>query len=190
MRIGYALILLTFPLTLLAHRLDEYLQATRLSLATDRIVLKMDLTPGVDLASMIFTLINTNRDGRISGAEGRAYANQVLKETILEVDGRRRPLDLVNSQFPSFQEMSAGTGVIRIEARAEWPGSPGRHSLLYQNNHRPNLGAYLVNALVPATREIEITGQRRDTFQRELRLDFKIESSTTTGRSRPPGKES
>src|SRR3989442_4295609 len=156
---GSVVILLMFPLLLVAHRLDEYLQATRLSLALDRVVLKMDLTPGVDVAPMIFLLINTNRDGRISETEGRVYSNQVLKETALEVDGKRLQWDLVSSEFPSFQEMSAGTGVIRIEARAAWAGAPGRHSLSFQNNHRSDLGAYLINALVPGSRDIEITGQ-------------------------------
>ena len=173
-RICSIVILLTFPAAIVAHRLDEYLQATRLSVAMDRIVLKTDLTPGVDVAPMIFALINTNHDGRISEAEGKAYAKQVLKEIVLEVDGRRQHLDLVSSQFPSFQEMSAGMGAIRIEARAAWAAAPGRHSLFYQNNHRPDLGAYLVNALVPASREIEITEQRRDSRQREIRMGFNV----------------
>src|SRR4029450_9062115 len=92
-RISTIVILVMFPLTILAHRLDEYLQATRLDLAVDHIVLKMDLTPGVDVAPLIFALINTNRDGRISENEARAYVNQVLKEAILEVDGIRQHLD-------------------------------------------------------------------------------------------------
>ena len=57
-RIGFIVVLLVFPATMLAHRLDEYLQATRLSLALDRIVLKADLTPGVDVAPLVFSLIN------------------------------------------------------------------------------------------------------------------------------------
>ena len=125
-RIGFIVVLLVFPATMLAHRLDEYLQATRLSLALDRIVLKADLTPGVDVAPLVFSLINTNHDGRISEAEGKAYARQVLSETIVEVDGKRQHLDLVSSQFPSFEEMRDGVGTIRIEARASWTGSPGR----------------------------------------------------------------
>jgi hypothetical protein len=153
---------------------DEYLQAARLSLGEDGIVVRLDLTPGIDIAPMVFSLINTNRDGRISGAEGRAYANQVLKEIVLEVDGKRQHLDLVSSAVPTFQEMSAGTGVIHIEARAVWAAATGRHSLSYRNNHRPDLGVYLVNALVPASRKFEITAQHHDWLQREFRLDFTV----------------
>lgn len=175
MRSVLAFVSLTLPSAVLAHRLDEYLQATRLSLATDRIVLKLDLTPGADVASMIFASIDTDRDGRIAAAEGDAYANRVLEEVVVEVDGNRRRMDLVSDEFPSLQEMSAGIGVIRIEARAPFTGSPGSHVLRYRNDHRPDSSAYLVNALVPASPAIEITGQRRDTFQREIHLEFEID---------------
>ncbi len=57
-----------------AHRLDEYLQATRLSVALDRIELEIDLTPGVSIAERIVTAIDTDRDGRFSPAESDAYA--------------------------------------------------------------------------------------------------------------------
>jgi hypothetical protein len=169
-------VLLALPGTARAHRLDEYLQATRLSLAPDRVGLEIDLTPGVDTAPTIFALIDVNHDGWISEAERAAYANQFLKEIIFEVDGWPRRVMLLRSQFPSFEEMSAGTGVIRIEARAEWAGAIGRHSLFYQNNHRQDLGAYLVNALLPESREIEITEQHRDLRQHEIRLGFNVRS--------------
>ncbi len=175
-RIGLMAVLLSLPTAIFAHRLDEYLQATRVSVAIDRIVLKMDLTPGVDVAQSIFAQINTDHDGRISESEGKIYANQVLNEIALDVDGRRLHLNLISSQFPSFQEIRAGTGVVRIEASAAWIGSPGLHSLFFQNNHKPDLGAYLVNALVPATRDIEITGQQRDSRQREMRLALNVAS--------------
>src|SRR5215467_13119816 len=147
-----------------AHRLDEYLQATRLSLAANQIGVEIDLTPGVDVAQMIFALINTDHDGRISASEAEKYANQVLRETTLEIDGNRSQLALMKYEFPSFQEMSAGEGVIRIFARAIWRGSVGAHRLVYQNNHKTDLGVYLVNALRPGSPAIEITEQHRDPF--------------------------
>lgn len=176
-----AAIVSTVPLTLTAHRLDEYLQATLVSLATDRIVLEMDLTPGIDVASGVFASIDTDRDGRIAADEGDAYANQVLGEIELELDGTVRPLDLIGAEFPSQQEMRAGIGVIRIEARAPWAGSPGRHALHYRNDHWPALSAYLVNALVPTSRAVRITGQHRDALQREFRLEFHVEGSGNVG---------
>ena len=171
---GVLCTLLAFSGTMSAHRLDEYLQATRISLGSDRIVVEMDLTPGADLAALVFASINTDHDGKISEAEGAAYANQVLKEIIVELDGKPERLTLVSSAFPSFQEMNAGIGAIRIQASAVWTAASGSHSLFYQNNHRTDFGAYLVNALIPANREIEITGQERDPLQRGMRLAFNV----------------
>src|SRR5215467_6138175 len=99
---------LVLPVTARAHRLDEYLQTTRLLIASDHILLKVDLTPGVDVAPAIFALINTDRDGSISEAEGKAYANRLLKDFIFEVDGRPERLEVIRNQFPSFYEMQEG----------------------------------------------------------------------------------
>jgi hypothetical protein len=176
-RIFLIITLLVLPLTARAHRLDEYLQATRVSLASDHILLKIDLTPGVDVAPAIFALINTDHDGRISEAEGTAYANRLLNDIILEVDSERLRLEVTRNQFPSFQEMQEGSGTIRIEARTGWRATPGRHLLFFRNNHKPDLGAYLVNALLPAAHEIEIAGQYRDFLQREIRLDVNVWST-------------
>ena len=167
-------IVLSFPFTAGAHRLDEYLQATRFALAADHIVVKIDLTPGVDVAPAIFALINTDHDGSISATEGKAYAKRLLDDFVFQVDGQPRRLEIMSSQFPSFQEMQEGTGTIRIEARTPWLGSPGQHVLFFRNNHKTDLGAYLVNVLVPASRAIEVTDQRRDFVQREIRLDFNV----------------
>ena len=172
-RLGVVAVLLLFPATALAHRLDEYLQATRLAFARDRIVLKIDLTPGVDVAPTVFAQIDSSRDRQISEGESRAYAKQVLNEIGIELDGRKQRLEIVRIEFPTFEEMSLGVGIIRIEARATWTLTPGSHELFVRNNHRPDCGVYLVNALVPASPDIEITGQKRDPLQREIRVEFK-----------------
>jgi hypothetical protein len=172
-RLGVVAVLLLFPATALAHRLDEYLQATRLAFARDRIVLKIDLTPGVDVAPTVIARIDSSRDGRISEVEARAYAKLVLNEIVMELDGRKQRLEIVRIEFPPFEEMSLGVGFIRIEARATWTLTPGSHELFVRNNHRPDCAVYLVNALVPASPDIEITGQKRDPLQREIRIEFK-----------------
>ena len=172
--VSFAGILSAFAATGSAHRIDEYLQATRLAIAPDRVTLEMDLTPGVDVAPMIFAVINTNHDGSISEAEGRAYASQLLKEIVLDLDGHPQRLSLVRAQFPSFQEMNAGEGTIRIEAVAVCASTPGQHVLFYQNNHKNDISVYLVNALLPASQNIEIAGQRRDPLQRGIQLGFTV----------------
>jgi len=169
--IGFSL---AFAATAWAHRIDEYLQAARLAIAPDRVTLQMDLTPGVDVAPLIFALISTNHDGSISEREARAYATQFLKEVVLDLDGHSQRLSLVRAQFPSFQEMNEGVGTIRIEAFAVCASAPGNHVLSFQNNHRSDISVYLVNALVPASRNIEISGQHRDSLQRGIQLQFTV----------------
>jgi hypothetical protein len=165
---------LAFAVTASAHRIDEYLQAARLAIAPDRVTLEMDLTPGVDVAPLIFALINTNHDGSISESEGRAYATQLLKEVVLDLDSHPQRLSLVRAEFPSFQEMSEGEGTIRIEAAAVCASTPGNHVLSFQNNHRNDISVYLVNALLPANRNVEISSQRRDPLQRGIQLQFTV----------------
>jgi hypothetical protein len=66
-----------------AHRLDEYLQATRIDLASNRVDLEIDLTPGVEVVNDVLPLMDVNHDGNISIAEGKAYAKLVLKAVVL-----------------------------------------------------------------------------------------------------------
>ncbi len=84
-----------------AHRVDEYLQATRLSVDTGRVDLEIDLTPGVAMASKVFAWIDTDGDGEISSAEGEAYGREMLRSVALKIDGRLAPVTLVEVQLPA-----------------------------------------------------------------------------------------
>lgn len=158
-----------------AHRLDEYLQAIRIDLGLDRVLLHVDLTPGAEISGSVATSIDSNGDGEIAPAEADRYATLALSHLYLAVDGEPRPLTLVSRQFPPISEMTAGTGTIRIDTLATYStGSDGRHTLELRNDFRPDVGVYLVNALIPASGEIKIAGQHRDPLQRTLTLDFGI----------------
>jgi hypothetical protein len=69
--LGMAILL---PATAAAHRLDEYLQTTRLALAPDGVVVALDLTPGGDVVSGVLAPIDCDGDRRLSSVEGRSYA--------------------------------------------------------------------------------------------------------------------
>ena len=158
-----------------AHRLDEYLQATRLSIDIDRVDLEIDLTAGVALASNVFGWIDTDGDGKISEAEGGEYARQVLRSVALKVDGRPVAISLVETSFPSFRDMSLGVGTIRLRATAKVPvARAGHHQVSFLNAHRSESSVYLVNALVPANPRIQLADQRRDVAQHGLTLDYSV----------------
>lgn len=64
-----ACLLLLLPATAFAHRLDEYLEATILSVQSDRVDGTMRLVPGVAVSSTVISGIDTNGDGTISAGE-------------------------------------------------------------------------------------------------------------------------
>jgi hypothetical protein len=158
-----------------AHRLDEYLQATRLSIDTEHVDLEIDLTAGAALAAKVFAWIDTNGDGEISAAEGEAYARQMLGSVVLKVDGWPVPVTLAGASFPQFGDMSLGTGTIRLRATARVPSAgAGRHQVYFLNTHRAESSVYLVNALVPENPRIRLGAPRRDVGQLSLTLDYTV----------------
>jgi hypothetical protein len=67
--VSASVILLALPAESAAHRLDEYLQAARVSLARDRVTLEVDLTPGAAVTPAIVALVDRDGDAVISPAE-------------------------------------------------------------------------------------------------------------------------
>lgn len=172
-------LLLLLATDALAHRLDEYLQATRVAVATNRIDLAIDLTPGVAVADPLLIVIDKDHDGRVSEAESGAYAQLVLKDLRIVLDEKVLALRLVESSFPAFHEIKGGLGVIRIKASAPIDHLPaGRHTLSLTNVHLPTISVYLVNALVPKDPTIKITKQTRDESQKQYHLDFSVSPAT------------
>ena len=171
--------LLVLACDAMAHRLDEYLQATRVSVATNHIDLSIDLTPGVAIADQLLVVIDKDRDGRISKAETAAYAQLVLKDIRIRLDEKVLALSLVDASFPALHEIKAGLGVIRIKATASVGQlSAGKHALHLTNSHLPAISVYLVNALVPEVPAIRITKQTRDELQKDYRLEFGVSCFT------------
>ena len=162
-----------------AHRLDEYLQATRVAIYANRVGVEIDLTAGANIASRIFALIDTDRDGRLSEAEQERYARLVVNSLQLAVDGRTSPLVLLSHEFPTYDEMAAGTGSIRLRAEVSAPLGTGRHEIAYVNTHAPEASVYLVNALVPADARVHIGPPSRDPKQRGLRIDVDVAPDAT-----------
>ena len=99
---------LVWPVPASAHRLDEYLQASRLSIGMDRVELELDLTPGTATAATVVGWIDTNRDGRISAEEADAYAAAVLEAVTLSADGQPLALTMTDRRFPDVADMTAG----------------------------------------------------------------------------------
>src|SRR5439155_8439248 len=113
------------------HQLDEYLQAARIGLEPDRIVVEMSLTPGAAVARQIFSSLDRDGDGRISAPETASYAETVRSDLVLELDGRTCPVRLLRAGSPRWSEMREGVGTIRLNAECGVPVSRGRHRLRF-----------------------------------------------------------
>jgi len=163
------------PAPVIAHRLDEYLQATRVGIGIDRVGLDIDLTPGVSVASNVTAWIDTNGDREISTSESLAYAREVLRSLSLSVDGVTAPLQLIDVQAPAVQQMAEGVGTIRLRASADLPATAaGRHQMTLINTHHPESSVYLANALLPADTSIRILAQNRTRDQHSVTIDYEI----------------
>ncbi|MBL8205993.1 MAG: hypothetical protein JNM09_17285 [Blastocatellia bacterium] len=168
-------------ITVRSHVLDQYLQVAQIALATEGVQIELRLIPGVQVAERVSRLIDTDSDGQITTTEEQAYAQRVLQDIQLSLNDVRLPLTLTATQFPTPQEMREGLGTIRLTlAAATTLREAGQQQLVLRNNHVPELGVYLVNALVPTWKEIRLSGQERDPLQREMRLSFHVTAADTT----------
>ena len=129
-----SVILLSASVPGFAHRLDEYLQATMLWVEKDRVGGQIHLTPGVAAFPVVLASIDTDADGRISDAEQQVYAERVLRDLSLTVDGDGLPVRLVSAKFATTEEMKEGRGEIQLEFWADLrPGSFTRR-LIFQKS--------------------------------------------------------
>jgi hypothetical protein len=155
-----------------AHRLDEYLQATLLSIEKDRVQGLMRLTPGVAVSAFVLTSVDANADGEISEAERRAYAERVLRDVSLKIDEHKLSPQLISVEFPGVEEMKQGLGEIQIEFGADLPRSGRDRRLVFENRHQSRISAYLVNCLAPSDPDIRIVAQNRNEQQSFYQVDY------------------
>ncbi len=165
-------IALWFRVPAAAHRLDEYLQATILSVEKDRLDAFIRLVPGVAVSSAVLASIDSNADGVLSDTEQHAYAERVLRDLSLSVDGQVLKPQLLSVDFPRVEEMKEGLGEIKIEFAAKlMPGGLHR-KIVFENHHQRRMSAYLVNCLVPRDRDIRIVAQNRNGNQSFYQLEY------------------
>jgi hypothetical protein len=174
---------LTLTRTADAHRLDEYLQASRISIESGCIAVEINLTPGAAVADGVIAKIDRNEDGEFSPAETEAYASDFVRSLSLQVDGVEQSLLLERYRSTSPAEMRQGMGTIRLYAAAKPSLAGGPHRLVFRNTHRSDIGVYLVNALVPSDERIRIHGQSRDFLQREYAVEYALASPRTSTRA-------
>lgn len=158
-----------------AHRLDECLQAAFVGVHRDRITVELDFTPGVEVAPAFLAGLDRDGSDEVSAAEARDWFAGVLPDLALELDGRPLVLRAGAPWVPRPADLRGGDGVVRVELTADCgPLAAGEHRVRFVNRHRAVPSVHLVNALLPATPDIRITGQRRDDAQTEAEITFAV----------------
>jgi hydrogenase/urease accessory protein HupE len=168
-----------------AHRLDEYLQATTISVQSNRVVLELRLTPGVSVAQQVVASIDANGDGTLSQDEQRTYAERVNRDASLAVDGTKVPLRITSFAFPTVDAMNNGLGEIDLTLAADLPPGGSARTLTFENHHERAVAAYLVNCLVPRDPGLHITGQERNYDQSTYQVDFAWGNAPQTAQVTP-----
>ncbi len=176
-------VFLTLRAPAYAHRLDEYLQATMLSVEKDRMDGFMRLVPGVAVSSKVLALIDTNGDGVISENEQRSYAEHVLRDLSLSVDGKPLARRLISVDFPAVEQIKDGLGQIQIQFSADLPAGGPDRKLDFENRHQKSISVYLMNCLVPHDPSIRIVAQNRNENQSLYRLEYTVANPGSTRQS-------
>jgi hypothetical protein len=159
----------------IAHRLDEILQAALITVEPDAILIELNLTPGVETFPSLLPLLDLNGDGTLSDLETEAYADLVRFDLSLQLDESPLVLSLAQRRFPSVAELGVGLGTIHLEFSARLKSLPlGQHELRFLNRHRPDQSSYLVNALVPKAKALQVICQHRNVNQSQSRIRVKV----------------
>jgi hydrogenase/urease accessory protein HupE len=161
----------------LAHRLNEYLEATTINFWNGNILLEMRLTSGVDVANEILNGIDLNGDHLISVKEESAYMAQLGREISFSLDGVPTMLIPVSFSFPTMDAMRKGIGdiIVKYEIHVERSGIV--HHLKLINKHHNRIAVYLVNCLMPSDTSIHVVSQNRNVDQSAYQLYFTTGSS-------------
>jgi hypothetical protein len=174
-RLSCLLVLLALPPSIFAHRLDEYLQATIVTIESGGFRLQMNLTPGVAVANQVLALIDRDHDGEITTTEAAAYAELLKRDLKVRLDEQSVELKLAASYFPDPTDLRTGLGIIQLEFSATRGVLPaGPHKLTLENRHLPAASVYLLNAARPESGWIRIHSQKRNENQSTGEIEFEF----------------
>jgi hypothetical protein len=163
------------PSAAFAHSIDEYLQATLVAIEPADIRLRINLTPGLDVADQVLAMLDRDHDGVISTEVGVAYAAMLKRDLTARLDGREVDLKLARFDAPAPAELRTGWGIIQVEFAAA-PGelAAGAHLFTLENRHLPAASAYLFNAAKPASDSVQIGRQLRNDNQSTGEIQFTV----------------
>ena len=130
--------------TLSRSRLDESSEATLISVGNDDIKVSTRLVPGVAVSAAIIAEIDTDGDGTISDAEQRHYAERVLRDLSITVDGAKISPTLDSQKFLQSRRSGKDSVKFRSEFSLALPLADPTGGSFSSNHHHNEISAYLV----------------------------------------------
>ena len=171
---GAAVLLALIPGAAPAHPVDEVIQGAYLTIAPGEVRLELDVNPGAEVAPLVLPLLDPDADGAVNEAEARAYAERVLADSTLALDGEPAAWTLVAVEVPETGLLVEGAGMIRIEATAPRPDREGAHVLAYETRHEPAQSLWMANVFLRPGEgwAYAVTGQERDARGQALAVTY------------------
>jgi hypothetical protein len=178
--IACLLVMATFAPTALAHPADKVVQAAYLTLAPGGLRLELDLTPGELVANQFLGFLDQNTDGQIGDGEISVFAERVIQDLSVRVNGQVAALHLESKTVPDPAGLRTGGQQVTLIFAASLPDVTGennlefRNTLEFQNNFAPIRNAYLANVFVQSG-EVKVLEQKRDATQQDFRVRYNLE---------------
>lgn len=128
-----------------AHPMDEVVQSAYLTLMPSAVFLELELTPGPEVASALLGSLDPNADRRITNEEAHAYAQRVLQDSKLTIDGAAVEWALQEVVVPFYENIELASDIVRIYAISNRFDRAGSHTLGYNNQYRPAKSQCIAN---------------------------------------------
>ena len=158
----------------MAHPLDEVVQGAYLTLLPGAVRLELDLTPGELVADALLQAIDANVDRTIAEPEAWNYAERVLLQSTLLLDGAPVSWRLQGVDMPAYADLRLQGATLKIHAFASRADRSGKHTLRYENHYQPAASQNIANVfLQPGARwRYEVAGQQHGPDGRVLDVDY------------------
>src|SRR5215217_3150757 len=114
-----------------AHPVDEVVQGAYLTLAPGEVRLELDLTPGAEVADAVLGTLDPDGNCTVAEQEARAFAEDVLSQSTLTLDGDATDWALEDVIVPSLDALASGNDILKVMAAAPRSDVPGEHILTY-----------------------------------------------------------
>ncbi len=143
-----ALLLAMVPGWAMAHPVDEVVLGAYLTLAPGAVHLELDIAPGSEVVGALLPAMDPDNDHQVTQAEIRSFAQTVLDQITLTLDGVPGNWALEEVSLPDYARLLSGNDLVKINAVAVRPDTVGEHEFSYLNTYHPAKTLQMANVFL------------------------------------------